>query len=247
MKLAAASICLAGIAILIGACSDEQPRNLVVRTETPRGAISVPTSDPDFSTWLAPGDWVRLRGCRVFHAPPAQYYSGGKRCSKPNVVGRILGGPFDNGEDFPYYEVEGVGWVSETDLITPVDSVSFVSRTHGWAIVTVHGDGETSLHELWETNDAGDSWIQIAELRLKYAFPPRFGFTNDSHGWIASGPYNDASILESSDGGRSWTPIWQSTEPYGNDFESYSVVDALHGWRTAPYRLERTVDGGERG
>jgi photosystem II stability/assembly factor-like uncharacterized protein len=210
-----------------------------------------PTSDPNFSTWVAPGDWVRIRAaCVNGYSQPPPPYSGipdPNACLEELSVAQVTDGPFGNGQDFPFYKLGNAGWVNEADFISPIDSISFVNRQHGWAMVFIAAsdDGKTNTYRMYETRDAGNSWSAAGhDLTVRGGLFDSIEFVDDIHGWLHIGPYNDATVFATSDGGVTWTPAWKSTEPYGNAFESYSFASQNAGWRVIPTRLQRTTDGG---
>jgi len=241
LKAAILTLALGTSILLAVSCTD----NNAVAPEPTTGAEdrALPTSDPDFSTWVAVGDWVRLRGCTVYDEPPLDRFDTGKRCERNDVIARIVDGPYGNGRDFPFYELEGIGWVNEPDFIDPVDGVSFVSASHGWAWNIV-AEGDSFPLRVYETVDGGRGWEAIADLPYERSLFAPFLFVDDTHGWMHVGLYPDGQLLATDDGGRTWESVWKPADRYGGDWESYSFVSPERGWRTIPTRLERTDDGG---
>ncbi|MBI5283558.1 MAG: hypothetical protein HY874_00545 [Chloroflexi bacterium] len=245
MRSALAISALAAMGICSG-CQGDSAKPSATSEVTQPTAAPLATSDPDFSTWVAVGDWVTTKTCFAYATPPANRpVRATFECGK-NLVARIIDGPYGNGEDFPFYKLDGIGWMSETEFAKPVDAISFVSPTHGWAIHTLAGDNKSVTYRLYDTKDGGDSWGELTDIDVAYGLSasPPLAFTDDLHGWMHVGRYNDASLLATEDGGRTWTPVWQSTEPYGNDFESQTFPTTSHGWRANRTRLERSTDGG---
>lgn len=90
-------------------------------------------------------------------------------------------------------------------LKEPPLSLFFLNESLGW-MVTTKG--------LWQTTEAGRNWVKLPKL------PPevtRVYFLDDNRGW---GIGNKKTVVETKDGGRTWTKLAAAAEPPGNPLYS---------------------------
>jgi photosystem II stability/assembly factor-like uncharacterized protein len=127
-----------------------------------------------------------------------------------------------------------------------IDFLQFLDATHGWA----RQGGNTLLR----TTD-GKSWVTVGPFRAITAYR----FLSVQHGFTLTGDYTGSAISVTSDGGRSWKPIYQCAATlqvnglarkagcYLRDlqFPSDKVGYAVGGGYNDPWAaIVKTVDGG---
>jgi photosystem II stability/assembly factor-like uncharacterized protein len=114
-----------------------------------------------------------------------------------------------------------------------VQSFGLVGGTLAWALTAPRGPGGGPC-TLWSTSDGGADWTQAARYPKQYP-PPVMAFTSSRDGWAANG----SSLLETSDGGRTWSRLTWATSA-----EDLGFIDPQHGWVLADGTLWITSDGG---
>ena len=104
--------------------------------------------------------------------------------------------------------IDGAHWkpTAAAGLGAPIALVSFIDRSHGWALTREGG--------LVATADAGDRWIALAEPASASPSVPlsmleSVCFTGNGSGWVATG----TSVFRSDDDGATWRR--QVTIPVG--------------------------------
>jgi photosystem II stability/assembly factor-like uncharacterized protein len=104
--------------------------------------------------------------------------------------------------------VDGARWspTRAAGLGAPIALVSFIDRSHGWALTREGG--------LVATENAGDRWVALAEPASASPSVPlsmleSVCFTGSGSGWVASG----SSVFRSDDDGATWRR--QATIPVG--------------------------------
>ena len=100
---------------------------------------------------------------------------------------------------------------------------------HGW---TVCGP------DVWRTEDGWQTYerIVVPGLTGMYGFTA-VTFLDADNGW---GVTAGGKVLQSQDGGRTWTQAFQAGEWLNDVF----FLDPLHGWAVGEHVVDRTVDGG---
>jgi len=82
------------------------------------------------------------------------------------------------------------------------DAVAFIDRKHGWAV--------NSKGQVWQSEDGGQSWIEISKLKPSGSDDWQFNsavqlqFIDDRNGWIIE----TLSIWRTVDGGASWRKVF---------------------------------------
>lgn len=132
--------------------------------------------------------------------------------------------------------------------------LSFIDPRHGWIASGLSPSAGQEPKALFQTVDGGHSWRKIAwvgfpvqDNHLTEAGLPSGGyvaglfFLTPRRGWLplATGP-----VLETSNGGRSWQPVW-TTRFDGDTLGDIQFVDPRHGWLMDRGDLWATVDGGK--
>lgn len=94
-------------------------------------------------------------------------------------------------------------------------SVFFLDESRGWLV------GEKAL---WRTEEGGRDW---KKLKLpKNSGVNRVYFRDDNRGWAAC---DRKTVLETKDGGLSWTPLAAASKPAGNpEYTSYDWIEFLN-------------------
>jgi photosystem II stability/assembly factor-like uncharacterized protein len=110
----------------------------------------------------------------------------------------------------------GASWQSTTPLTTSISqsagssavaaSISLIDMSH----VAVIGANGTSLYS---TGDGGQHWITIAG-NSKYVNLQSLSFVSSTAGWaINQSDFDDSSILQTVDGGHTWTELFRTHLP----------------------------------
>ena len=122
-----------------------------------------------------------------------------------------------------------------------LDSACFIDRTHGWIV----GKGR----QIWRTTD-GKTWQRVIDIPASQGPPEEItkqapnefnsvSFINSDKGWIAG---NDKTILQSTDGGNSWSVIAVLT----NSARAIRFLTDTNGWALdTKGQLLHTLDGGQ--
>ena len=125
----------------------------------------------------------------------------------------------------------GAHWALQTlkDILPSKDvplSLFFSSETEGW-MVTEKG--------LWTTADFGRTWRKIGDVPKGIS---KVWFLTTTHGW---GIGSTKQVIETTDGGKSWTPVAAAKEPPGAPATTvYSDIVFLRnhgiitGWNKPP-------------
>jgi photosystem II stability/assembly factor-like uncharacterized protein len=99
------------------------------------------------------------------------------------------------------------------DILPPKDvplSLYFVSDSEGWMV---------SDRGLWFTGDFGKTWRKAGDLPKGIT---KVWFLTDTHGWAIG---SNKQVVETTDGGKSWTPIEAAKEaPGAVTFTVYSDI-----------------------
>lgn len=101
-------------------------------------------------------------------------------------------------------------------------SVFFLNETTGWLVTD---------YDLWTTDDSGHTWKRISEQKKPNhkigPTPPgglitRLWFLDAQHGYAAG---LQKSVFETEDGGHTWKPLEQASEPSANPaYSSYNEI-----------------------
>ena len=121
-----------------------------------------------------------------------------------------------------------------------VQSLWFVSPTHGWIAGAVADATDAGEPLLLETTDGGATWTARSAGRRGFA---RVTFVDEQHGWLLQeGVDNRGSVLRTTDGGVSWqeAPL---PGPSSASAADIAFADQDHGW-VAGDRIWETQDGG---
>jgi len=147
----------------------------------------------------------------------------------------------------------GVTWVQETDISLPglyagsfleVWQPFFVNNTVGYLPVRAM-EADSTMHLLiYRSSDSGQTWNFQSAVQDGRAVD----FYSIDGGWVAAG----TDLLQTVDGGATWTPAAGSGIPAGESILEVDFVDGQHGWVIAtpdestliPLKLYRTIDGG---
>lgn len=96
-------------------------------------------------------------------------------------------------------------------------SISFPDSRNGW----IAAEDGTIL----STQNSGTEWWQIAHI--ENFMPTKIFFRNRTHGWLAGGNNNAASVLRTTNGGTTWETVFTRNNCHINDI--FFVNDTL-GW-----------------
>jgi photosystem II stability/assembly factor-like uncharacterized protein len=131
------------------------------------------------------------------------------------------------------------------DRLWSISAVAPVDARTAWAVGSRHGqEGTTSF--VVRTDDGGRTWDQaLPALRPTGAVD----FVSPTLGFGIGLPSDPGALLESRDGGVTWSPVGRWS---GWQLSALRFVDAVHGWVVADsllpsgprWRLLRTRDGG---
>jgi photosystem II stability/assembly factor-like uncharacterized protein len=89
-------------------------------------------------------------------------------------------------------------------------SLFFLNESLGW-MVTIHG--------LWQTTEAGKNWVKMPKLPSEVN---RVFFLDEKRGWGIGGK---KTVVETVDGGHTWTKLAAADEPPGNPlYSAYNWV-----------------------
>jgi photosystem II stability/assembly factor-like uncharacterized protein len=92
----------------------------------------------------------------------------------------------------------GTTWKSTVPLPAASGTIDFVDMQHGWAT-----DGIV----LYSTNDGGQHWTKLSP-GANFKQVTDLSFVSSIAGWAIGGQSNTSSfLLETTDGGKTWTPI----------------------------------------
>jgi photosystem II stability/assembly factor-like uncharacterized protein/DNA-binding CsgD family transcriptional regulator len=127
----------------------------------------------------------------------------------------------------------GRSWKEQYANTHPVADLHFVNPLVGWAVVyPLRGEWGTIPSRLLHTTDAGQHWEEIGNAMGNSAgdfLTPTLG--------RAIGP--DGTLMESTDGGVTWTTIESSTR-----LRSVCFDDTASGWAAGSPDILHTSDGG---
>jgi len=106
-------------------------------------------------------------------------------------------------------------------------SLFFLNEGLGW-LATAKG--------LWQTTEAGRNWTRLPKPPAEIL---RVYFADEQHGWAVG---RKKSVLETKDGGRTWTPVAAAAEPPGRpEFSAYTWIafatpkdGLICGWNLPP-------------
>ncbi|HVH64725.1 MAG TPA: hypothetical protein VM674_01725 [Candidatus Acidoferrum sp.] len=214
----AGGVLVAGLLIAFGAW---QLRTLGHRTPTPPISLTTPTPSATPSASLSPTP----------SATPTPTQSGAEPGFVPPLASIQMVGPhlgWAVGSQGIYATTDGTHWTRQYASSDPLVGVDFISSTTGWAV---------AAHNLLGTTDGGRTWHPLGEAAQ---WIRSVHFVNPSQGWgIAGGdqpivehgvliPGNGATVVTSSDGGRSWVNAASPANP-----ETVCFSDASHGWLSA--------------
>lgn len=89
---------------------------------------------------------------------------------------------------------------------SPVVSISFVDRAHGFVSVHVPGGPKTAQTRLFGTTDGGATWTDLG--RVPFAGPISFSSPSVGFGMVGPGGLGavNTGLYRTLDGGRTWTP-----------------------------------------
>ena len=140
-----------------------------------------------------------------------------------------------------YATSDGAHWSRQYSSNDQFIGVDFISTTTGWAV---------GAQSLVGTTDGGRSWHQLGEAQQ---WIRSVHFINGSTGWAISGggepfvlrgiaiPSTGATVVLTSDGGRSWSNMSSPADP-----QSICFSDAADGWLTTEEGLVyRSTNGGQ--
>jgi hypothetical protein len=121
------------------------------------------------------------------------------------------------------------------NLEEPPVSLFFLNESLGW-MVTTKG--------LWETTEAGKNWRKLPKVPGQIF---RVYFTDEKNGFAAG---TKKKVLQTHDGGHTWTPVAAAAEPPGNpDYSGYSWIafatpktGIITGWNMPPRREAHLPD-----
>ncbi len=139
------------------------------------------------------------------------------------------------------------GFDEDDDLLNIVD-INFINDKTGWFLTSDLG---TWMGELYRTDDGGETWVKINEVKSVRPNPRELFFINSDTGWIptdvGAGPIS-GGLLYTDDGGKKFDYI-------NNDSSLYSMKEVCFispemGWAISsePYQqnyIVKTVDGGK--
>ncbi len=122
--------------------------------------------------------------------------------------------------------------------------IAFVDEKIGW----IWSDRDT----IWKSNDGGAHWsvlkTNIASINANIA---RLWFSDEVHGWAAASIDHEPAILQTRDGGLTWSvqKRWQRAfEGSLGTVSDVQFVDATHGWAVGFNGFDATIfattDGG---
>jgi hypothetical protein len=136
----------------------------------------------------------------------------------------------------------GGTWTRQYTGSADLDQVDFTDSEHGWA---------AGGHTLLRTTDGGATWTPLAEpcrgeLNSVHFVSATLGYAVAAAPGDAAGgvPFSSAiggSLLRTTDGGVSWTPV--SSAPANP--QSACFADANDGYLGTPGHIWRTTDGGQ--
>jgi photosystem II stability/assembly factor-like uncharacterized protein len=113
--------------------------------------------------------------------------------------------------------------------------VAFTDRANGWAV----GDRGTILR----TGDGGGTWQRLASgVEVPTSVLTAVAFADPAHGWVGGSLVTGAAILETTDGGATWS------DPIPGDgnqvFSGVACVGVCHAWAVGDAgRIFATTDG----
>lgn len=231
----AGGVVLAAIVIAFGALQlrtlGQKPPTLpvVLPTPTPSAtpeATPTPSASPTVTSTATP-------------APPDAVPGTASALGAIQMVGPGQG--WAVGSHTIYATSDGMHWTTQYSSTENLVGVDFISATTGWVV-----GGQTLLG----TTDGGRSWHQLGEARHLIR---SVHFVDANQGWGISGgtepliqhgiliPSGGATVIISSDGGRSWTDL---NSPRGS--QSICFSDGAHGWlATQSGTVYRSQDGGQ--
>jgi photosystem II stability/assembly factor-like uncharacterized protein len=140
-----------------------------------------------------------------------------------------------------YATTDGTHWTKQFGSTDDFVGLDFISSTTGWVVGT---------HRLLATSDGGRSWHELGEARQLIR---SVHFISATRGWgIAGGnqplvehgvliPGAGATLIMSTDGGRSWVDLQSPGDP-----QTMCFSDAAHGWlASAAGIIYKSQDGGQ--
>jgi photosystem II stability/assembly factor-like uncharacterized protein len=140
-----------------------------------------------------------------------------------------------------YATTDGTHWTKQFGSTDDFVGLDFISGTTGWVVGT---------HRLLATSDGGRSWHELGEARQLIR---SVHFISATRGWgIAGGnqplvehgvliPGAGATLIMSTDGGRSWVDLKSPGDP-----QTMCFSDAAHGWlASAAGIIYKSQDGGQ--
>lgn len=229
-------VLVGGLVLAFGAW---QLRNLGRPTSSPPVAIITPTPSTSPAPTPSATETPTATATPTASATPSGALPGYvPGLASIQMVGPHLG--WAVGAQGIYATSDGQHWSKQFASGDALVSVDFISPTTGWVV------GSQSL---LGTSDGGRSWHRLGEAQ---SWIRSVHFISASNGWgIAGGadplairgiliPSTGATLVATSDGGRTWTNLAGPADP-----QSVCFSDASHGWlSTEPGGVYRSADGG---
>jgi photosystem II stability/assembly factor-like uncharacterized protein len=232
----ASLVLVGGLVLAFGAW---QLRNLGRPTASPPVAITTPTASSSPQPTPSPSVTPTATATPTSSTTPSGAVPGNvPGLASIQMVGPHLG--WAVGSQGIYATSDGQHWSRQYASSEQFVGLDFISATTGWVVGT---------QSLLGTTDGGRTWHQLGEAQQ---WIRSVHFINATNGWgIAGGadpltirgiviPSMGATLVETSNGGRSWTDLAAPSDP-----QSVCFSDASHGWlSTEPGGVYRSTDGG---
>jgi photosystem II stability/assembly factor-like uncharacterized protein len=155
----------------------------------------------------------------------------------------------------------GATWTIRDGVTSPVSELA-IAGNEAWALIPCAQDQAGSCGTILHSADAGQTWDLFPTSGPVVPGAGAMSFVDASTGWAVgaapdpngtTGGLGHNRLLQTSDGGRTWTAGPVPCGPDWQDLMSVQFVDARHGWAVctgggsgtmAPTQVLETLDGG---